>query len=117
LKIFTILSETRELITEPEKVSDGGIYISLPYIMALNSCARTASIDLVGVGYARSLSVALARGEAPPFASASNAKAWPFGMHVLATGAGIRKTLSTPPFEKSTNTRARLSLIWHTAIS
>jgi hypothetical protein len=32
-------------------------------------------------------------------------------MHLLAAGTGIRKTPSTPPFEKSTNTRVGLSLI------
>jgi DNA invertase Pin-like site-specific DNA recombinase len=39
-------------------------------------------------------------------------EARPFGMHLLAAGTGIRKTLSTPTFEKSTNTRVGLSQIY-----
>jgi hypothetical protein len=45
------------------------------------------------------------------------APARPFGMHLLAAGAGIRKTLPTAPFENPINTRLRLFLISHTEIS
>ena len=44
-------------------------------------------------------------------------EARPFGMHLLAAGTGIRKTLSTSPFENPTNTRAGLSVIRYTEIS
>jgi hypothetical protein len=41
----------------------------------------------------------------------------PFGMHLLAAGTGIRKTLFPAPFENPINTRVGLSLIWHTEIN